>query len=56
MNRADLSGGDLVRFGQMRIDFGGFFFVAEWDSAGTRTRSAAAARGAVREPSYAGPL
>ena len=26
MNRADLSGGDLVRFGQMRIDFGGFFF------------------------------
>jgi hypothetical protein len=31
------------------------FLEAGWDSAGTRTRSAAAARGAEREPSYAGP-
>ena len=47
---------DLDEFGQKREISKASFFVAEWDSAGTGIRSAAAARGLrTRVVSYAGP-
>lgn len=56
MNRADLSDAIWVSLDKRERDFESEFFVAEWDSAGTGTRSAAAARGLrARVVSHAGP-